>query len=151
VLPIKDFVAFSSPSFEAVPAPTGKRILIVDDDPHFRNLFRVILAQSGFPLASIHEAEAPDGAISLCREHPLDVVFCDLNLSRLWPGNGIGAVYDIRRIRPLLPVYMVTADNTSDVIERVVRSGATGHILKPVNLRTLKRVLAATFPSGSHD
>jgi hypothetical protein len=28
----------------------------------------------------------------------------------VWPRNGIGTVYDIRRLRPELPIYMVTAD-----------------------------------------
>ena len=56
-------------------------------------------------------------------------------IRRLWPRNGIGTVYDIHRMRPHLPVFMVTADNTSEVIEKVLQAGATGHILKPLNLR----------------
>jgi CheY-like chemotaxis protein len=134
---------------EAIPPPAGKHVMIVDDDSNFRSLFKLMLAQSGFPLASIREAEESASAVAICQEGPIDIVFCDLNLSRLWPQNGIGTVYDIRRIRPLLPVYMVTADNTADVIEKVIQAGATGHILKPLNLRILKRVLAATFPLSS--
>jgi two-component system response regulator YesN len=137
-------------TLKIVPPPTGKHVLIVDDDPNFRSLFKVMLAQSGFPLASIREAEESVAAVASCREDQFDVVFCDLNLSRLWPRNGIGTVYDIRRIRPRLPVYMVTADNTSDVIEKVLQAGATGHILKPLNLRALRRVLTATFPFSSY-
>jgi len=111
----------------------------------------VMLVQTGFPLASIREAEESAAAVACCREDPVDVVFCDLNLSRIWPRNGIGTVYDIRRIRPQVPVYMVTAEDTSEVIEKVVQAGAKGHILKPVNLRVLRRVLTATFPfSSSH-
>jgi two-component system, response regulator len=135
---------------EAVPPPAGKHVLIVDDDPNFRSLFKVMLAQTGFPLASILEAEESATAVALCREDRVDVVFCDLNLSRLWPRNGIGTVYDIRRVQPQLPVYMVTADDTSEVIEKVIQAGATGHILKPLNLRILKRVLTAAFPLSSY-
>lgn len=138
-------------TFTPVPPPAGKQILLIDDDPFFRGLFKVMLAQSGLPLASIAESEDAASGVSLCRQYPADIVFCDLNLSRLWPGNGIGVVYDIRRIRPQLPVYMVTADNESDVIEKVFQSGAAGHLLKPLNLRVLKRVLMATFRSRSFD
>ena len=134
---------------EAVPPPTGKHVMIVDDDSSFRSLFKVMLVQSGFPLASIREAEEAAAAVAICQENPIDIVFCDLNLSRVWPQNGIGTVYDIRRIRPELPVYMVTADNTSEVIEKVIQAGATGHILKPLNLRVLRRALAAAFPCNS--
>jgi two-component system response regulator YesN len=142
-------------TFEPVPPPTGKHVLIVDDDVHFRRLFKVMLAQSGCPLASIREAEDSATAIAFCQEDQsrsdqLDLVFCDLNLSRLRPLNGIGTVHDIRRIRPRLPVYMITADNNSEVVERVVQAGATGHILKPLNLRVLRHVLTATFPFSSY-
>ena len=44
---------------------------------------------------------------------------------------------------------MVTADNTSEVIEKVLQAGATGHILEHVNLRVPRRVLAAEFPFSS--
>jgi CheY-like chemotaxis protein len=135
-------------------ASAGKHVLIIDHDPNFRGLFKVMLAQSGFPLAPVREAEEAATAVAFCRDDhrggQLDLVFCDLNLSRVWPRNGIGTVYDIRRLRPELPVYMVTADNTSEVIEQVCRAGATGHILKPLNLRVLRRVLTATFPFGSY-
>jgi AmiR/NasT family two-component response regulator len=40
---------------------------------------------------------------------------------------------------------MVTAENSAKLIEEIHLAGATGHILKPVNLRILKRVLIATF------
>jgi CheY-like chemotaxis protein len=138
---------------EPVPPPAGKHVLIVDDDVYFRSLFKVMLTQSGFPLASIREAGESATAVASCREDhggdPHDVVFCDLNLSRLWPRNGISTVYHIRRMRPRLPVYMVTADDTSEIIEQVFQAGATGHILKPLNLRVLRRVLTATFPFSS--
>jgi CheY-like chemotaxis protein len=148
--PISTRYAGSASDAQAVRPPTGKHILIVDDDSNFRSLFKVMLVQSGFPLASIREAEESATAVAFCQEDQFDVVFCDLNLSRLGPRNGIGTVYDIRRMRPRLPVYMVTADNTSEVIEKVFQAGATGHILKPLNLRVLRRVLTATFPFGSY-
>jgi AmiR/NasT family two-component response regulator len=44
-----------------------------------------------------------------------------------------------------VPVYMVTADASEALIERVRAVGATGHILKPINLRILKRTLAFSF------
>lgn len=112
-----------------------------------------MLAQSGFPLASIREAEDSYTAVAYCREdwreEQLDVVFCDLNLSRAQPLIGIGTVHHIRRLRPRLPVYMITAENNSEVIEKVLQAGATGHILKPLNLRVIRRVLMATFPFSS--
>ena len=132
---------------KSVPFPVseGKRILIVDDDPCFRGLLKLMLAQTGLPVAEICEAEESRTALTLCQEQPFDLVFCDLNLPCAWSKNGIQIVQEIRKIRPDLPVYMVTAENEEDLIEEVRSSGATGHILKPVNLRVVKRVLGATF------
>lgn len=126
----------------------SKHLLIIDDDPFFRSLLKVMLAQTGLPVAEILEAEESRTALALCEEEPVDLVFCDLNLPKLWSKNGIGIVTDIRKIRPTLPVYMVTAENTEEVIEEVRASGATGHILKPVNLRILRRILTANFAAS---
>jgi len=127
------------------PASEGKRILIVDDDPYFRGLLKLMLAQTGLPVTEICEAEESRTALTLCREQTFDLVFCDLNLPCPWSSNGIEIVQQIRKIRQNLPVYMVTAENEEDLIEDVRSSGATGHILKPVSLRIVKRVLGATF------
>jgi len=125
-----------------------KRVLIIDDDPFFRSLLKVMLAQTGLPAAEILEAEESRTALALCEEEPIDLVFCDLNLPKLWSKNGIGIVSDIRKILPDVPVYMVTAENTEEVIEQVHSAGATGHILKPMNLRILRRILITTFSSS---
>lgn len=126
----------------------SKQLLIVDDDPFFRNLLKVMIAQTGLPVAGILEAEESRTALAFCEEEPIDLVFCDLNLSRLWSKNGIGIVTDIRKVRPELPVYVVTADNDAEVIKAVQSSGATGHILKPMNLRILRRILITHFSAA---
>jgi DNA-binding NarL/FixJ family response regulator len=126
----------------------SKHVLIIDDDPFFRSLLKVMLRQTGLPMAEILEAEESRTALAFCEEESVDLVFCDLNLPKLWSKNGVEIVTDIRKIRPSLPVYMVTAENTTEVIEAVRSSGATGHILKPMNLRTLKRILTANFSAG---
>jgi CheY-like chemotaxis protein len=48
-------------------------------------------------------------------------------------------------MNPDLPLYMVTADNTLQLIEMVNAVGATGHLLKPISLRTVKRILLSTL------
>ena len=126
----------------------SKHILIIDDDPFFRSLLKVMLTQTGLPMAEILEAEESRTALAFCKKEPVDLVFCDLNLPKLWSKNGVGIVTDIRKIRPTLPVYMVTAENTTEVIKAVHSSGATGHVLKPMNLRTLRRILIANFSAS---
>ena len=121
------------------------RIVIVDDDPFFRSLLKVMLAQAGLQNAEIEEAEDSDRALAICQSEPADLVFCDLNLPAFRSRNGLDIIRELRHIDPDVPMYMVTAENTQDLIEQVRAVGATGHILKPVNLRILKRVLSSNF------
>jgi DNA-binding NarL/FixJ family response regulator len=134
-----------SPQHLQAPAREFKRVLIIDDDPFFRSILKVMLAQTSLPIAEIFEAEEARTALSLCREKAVDLVFCDLNLPAMAGANGIDIVHGIREIDASVPVFMVTAENSESVIEKVVSAGATGHILKPVNLRVLRRTLIAAF------
>ena len=137
-----------APPSTVVLSDESKSILIVDDDPFFRSLLKVMLTQTGLPLSEVLEAEESRSALILCQERPIDLVFCDLNLPKLWSQNGIAIVNEIRKVRPNLPVYIVTADNTAEIIAAVASAGATGHMLKPINLRTLRRILTEAFSSS---
>src|SRR5579863_6331557 len=113
------------------------RVVIVDDDPFFRSLFKVMLAQAGLQNAEILEAEDSSRAFDHCRNKPVDLVFCDLHLTAFSSRNGLEVVQELRNKNPDLPVYMVNA------------VGATGHLLKPISLRTVKRVLLSALTRNS--
>jgi CheY-like chemotaxis protein len=120
------------------------KIVIVDDDPFFRSLLKLMLMQAGLQNAEVQEAEDSEHALGICKRDSVDLVFCDLNLPALRSMNGLEIIRELRQSIPKIPMYMVTADNTQDLIERVREAGATGHILKPISLRTLKRVLLSS-------
>jgi CheY-like chemotaxis protein len=117
------------------------RVVIVDDDPFFRSLLKVMLLQVGLPNPEILEAEDSHAAISICKSKPIDLVFCDLHLPVFRSKNGLEIIRELRQGNSVVPVYMVTAENTETLIEKVLAVGATGHILKPVSLRILKRIM----------
>jgi CheY-like chemotaxis protein len=117
------------------------RVMIVDDDPFFRSLLKVMLQQAGLPNPEILEAEDSNTAVSICLSKPIDLIFCDLHLPVFRSKNGLEIIRELRQINPVVPVYMVTAENSEALIRRVCAVGATGHILKPVSLRILKRVI----------
>ena len=123
----------------------NSRIVVVDDDPFFRSLFKVMLAQAGLQNAEILEAEDSSRAFDHCRNNAVDLVFCDLHLTAYSSRNGLEVVQELRSMNPDLPLYMVTADNTLQLIEMVNAVGATGHLLKPISLRTVKRILLSTL------
>jgi CheY-like chemotaxis protein len=114
----------------------------VDDDPLFRSFFIAMLGQTGCPLARVSEAEDSIAALGACRANPPDLVFCDINLPRSRSQNGWKIVQSLRIKHPYIPVFMVTAENGENVIAQARAEGVTGLLLKPVDLRILKRILA---------
>lgn len=127
---------------------TKTHVLIVDDDPFFRSLLKVMLGQTGCPIAGIWEAEDSVTAVEICKTKPVDLIFCDFNLPRFRSQDGVGTIGEMRQLHPNVPVYMVTAENDEDLVRRVRAVGATGHLLKPINLRTLRKTMN---PSRGYD
>ena len=120
-------------------------VMIVYDDPFFRSLLKVMLKQAGLQDAEILEAEDSNRAFDICDRHAVDLLFCDLHLPAFRSVSGLEIIRELRYASPDTPMYMVTADSDQELVEEVRAVGATGHILKPVNLRVLKRVLLSTF------
>jgi CheY-like chemotaxis protein len=122
-----------------------KRILIVDDDPLFRRFLIAMLAHTGWSFADIREAEDSATALEICRTESVDLIFCDLNLPTDNSVNGLEIIAELRQFRPDTPVFMVTADSSEILMLKICALGATGHLLKPVKLRSLQRALMLSF------
>jgi CheY-like chemotaxis protein len=121
-------------------------ILIVDDEPDiadlFRQRFRREVRQEQYVL---HFAGSGEEALRRLAEiHPeLIVILSDINM----PGmDGLELLGEIRRLRPDLPVLMVTAYGDDERRRRASDLGASEFLTKPVDfdhLKTQLRQLAA--------
>ena len=116
-------------------------ILIVDDEPDiadlFRQRFRREVRQGQYVLHF-----AASGEEALCRFveiHPeLIVILSDINM----PGmDGLELLRQIRRLRPELPVLMVTAYGDDERRRLASEYGAAEFITKPVDFDLLKTQL----------
>jgi two-component system, NarL family, nitrate/nitrite response regulator NarL len=101
------------------------RILVIDDDPQFRQLVKLVLRKiDDFEIVS----EAPDGRSGIDRTaelHP-DVVLLDL----MMPGmDGFEALPLIKQAHPDTSVIVLTALD-ADEAEEGVLFGATGFVEK---------------------
>jgi DNA-binding NarL/FixJ family response regulator len=102
------------------------RILSVEDHPVFREgLSTIIASQSDMILVS--QATDAVEALSNFRRHRPDVTLMDLRL----PGtNGIDAMVAIRGEFPQARIVMLTTSDGDGEIQRAMRAGASGYILK---------------------
>jgi CheY-like chemotaxis protein len=101
----------------------------------------MMLGQTGYPFADIPEADSSRTALIICNSSPVDVVFCDLNLTTFGSKDGVGITRELRQMFPDIPIFMVTAEDDESLIAEERAAGATGHLLKPISLRTLRRIL----------
>jgi excisionase family DNA binding protein len=119
-----------------VSTPVGgrARILVVDDEPSIRDLLAKTLA-----LAEYEVDLAPDGktAIERLRIVPYDLLITDLRM----PGvDGLSVIREGRRLRPDLPVIIITGYSTEASAIEAVNLGVSGYLTKPFRV---PRVLAA--------
>lgn len=126
------------------------RVLIVDDDPHIRELCRLYLTHAGY-----QTAEAGDGreAIERVDREAFDLVVLDLMLPEI---DGFDVLAHIRDRDDWLPVVMLTA--MGDEEDRILglEMGADDYMIKPFSPKelvartkaVLRRVVAGP-PAGS--
>jgi DNA-binding response OmpR family regulator len=124
---------------------TGRlsQILIVDDEPNVRLVFRTALESRGYALA-----EAEDGATALERlaAAPADLVLLDLQMP------GIGGMEVLRRLRDAgndAPVVIVTAHGSIPDAVAAMKLGAIDFLTKPLNPEQLRRVVAEVIKRQS--
>jgi CheY-like chemotaxis protein len=117
-------------------------ILIVDDEPDvaelFRQRFRREARQGTYVL---HFASSGEEALAMLAneiEPQLIVILSDINM----PGmDGLTLLQQVKRLRPDLPVMMVTAYGDDERRRRATEYGAAEFITKPVDFDLLKRQL----------
>ena len=110
---------------------TTTRIVVVEDEPAIRRGVCDLLRASGF-----HVTEATDGARGAeeAVRVGVDLVLLDLLLPKK---DGLEVLAELRKIRPTLPVIILTARGTEDDRVRGLKMGADDYVVKPFSAREL--------------
>jgi excisionase family DNA binding protein len=118
----------------ATPVAGRPRVLVVDDEASIRDLLSKTLA-----LAEYDVDLAPDGRTALER---LRIVSYDLLITDLkMPGvDGLAVIREARRMKPEIPVIIITGFSTEASAIEAVNLGVAGYLTKPFRV---PRVLAA--------
>ncbi len=100
------------------------RLLIIDDEPQFRNMLRRVFEGEGYAVTT-----AETGAIGLLRmkEVPFPVVLCDVKLP---DANGVELTSALRSIAPTAEVVVMTAFGSIPDAVQAMRNGAFQYLVK---------------------
>lgn len=103
------------------------RILAIDDEPFFRDLYRDLLVAEGY---HVRTAAGGSEAMEALRQEEFDLVVTDMEM----PGmNGIETTEAIRRFHPEQEVMVVTGQRDAAFAVEVMKRGVTEYLLKPIN------------------
>ncbi|MEG1644758.1 MAG: ATP-binding protein [Alistipes sp.] len=110
---------------------TKLTILIAEDNESNYKLFESILRQE---YKLIHAWNGQE-AVALFTEHQPHLVLMDINMPIM---NGYEATAEIRKISAEVPIIAVTAFAYTSDEQRVMESGFSGYMPKPIQANTLK-------------
>jgi len=107
------------------------RIVIIEDELPIRRGVVDALRASGY-----ETADASDGVRGLeeAVRHGVDLVLLDLLLPKR---DGLEVLAELRKVRPTLPVIILTARGTEDDRVRGLKMGADDYVVKPFSAREL--------------
>src|SRR5260370_24462957 len=110
----------------AQPSAVSNRILIVDDFEDWRRKVRQLL-QDRPELQVICEVSDGLEAVQKADELKPDLILLDIGLPKL---NGIEAARRIRQLSPSSKIINLSQDNSLDVVQVALSTGAQGYVYK---------------------
>jgi DNA-binding response OmpR family regulator len=115
---------------------TTSRILIVEDEPNIRLIFRAALEAGHYQLATAEDGQA---ALESLKRSPVDLVLLDLQMPR------VGGMEVLRLLRDAgndVPVVIITAHGSVPDAVAAMKLGAVDFLGKPVTPEALRNVVA---------
>lgn len=121
-------------------SPFPKMILIVDDEASIIGVIKAQLEAEGYAVFSSQSKEA---ALEIVRDTKLTAVLLDLQLGQ---ESGFDVLTELKRVKPELPVFMVTGSHDESEAKRSFDLGAWDYVTKPIDFNYLKSSLASQSP-----
>jgi DNA-binding response OmpR family regulator len=119
------------------------KVLIIDDEPHIRQMMRLTLEASGYVVGEAGSGE--EGLTAFADGRAYDVIILDQKM----PGiDGLATLKRLKERKPDAKVLMVTAFASIELAVDAMKLGAADFLRKPMTPETLRGALAAASVTG---
>jgi DNA-binding NtrC family response regulator len=124
----------------------GPRVMVVDDEDDFRETLVNRLRKREIDAT---EAENGQKALDLLENYLFDVIILDIRMPGL---DGIAVLREIKKIKPLIEVILLTGHATVESGIEGMRLGAFDYLVKPADFDALLEKIEQAFAKKSvHD
>ena len=122
------------------------RVLLVDDEKEF---IESLSERLELRLFDVKTAFNGDDAVNLLQQEDMDVVVLDV----LMPGkDGIATLTEIKKLKPLTQVIMLTGNATVETAISGMKRGAYDYLIKPTETEDLvKKITSAAKLKREHE
>ena len=109
------------------------RILIIEDEAAIRRVLVKILSEENKDYEVIQAEDGLEG-INMIRDEDCDLVLCDIKMPKM---DGVEVLEAARKIKPEIPMVMISGHGDLDTAVDTMRKGAFDYISKPPDLNRL--------------
>jgi two-component system nitrogen regulation response regulator NtrX len=119
------------------------KILIIEDEAAIRRVLLRILSEEN---SNYKVSESEDGVqgINLVENENFDLILCDIKMPKM---DGIEVLTQIKKIKPEIPVIMISGHGDLDTAVHSMRLGAFDYISKPPDLNRLLNTVRIALDS----
>ncbi len=119
------------------------KILIIEDEAAIRRVLTKILSEES---TSYKVSEAADGliGIELIKKEDFDLILCDIKMPKM---DGMEVLEAVKKIKPEIPVVMISGHGDLDTAVNSMRLGAFDYISKPPDLNRLLNTVRIALDS----
>jgi len=122
------------------------RILIADDHAVFRRGLRETISEA-FPRVTFGEARTAEETLESVRRHDWEILILDISM----PGkSGLDILNDLKRLRPKLPILLLSMHPEEQFARRALKSGAAGYLTKESVPEELKEAVRKVVNGGRY-
>ncbi len=125
---------------------SDKRVLLVEDNALNREIATAILEETGMTVDSVNDGDLAVSTIANAPSDKYDVIFMDIQMPKM---DGYTATREIRTLpdnrKANIPIFAMTANAFDEDKRKSYESGMDGHIIKPISIEAIAKVLDDLF------